>query len=126
MGRVQNSVKLIVLFIVIYSILLLGIIFSVNMRSNSSFYQIERLDNLSKILFIFIFISLGRLPPLLGFIIKLLVLKRLILIIGIITIISLVFMSLMILYTYISRFFFLFKNNTINKTKNKNKKNKIS
>ena len=104
--RVQNSVKLIVLFIVIYSILLLGIIFSVNMRSNSSFYQIERLDNLSKILFIFIFISLGRLPPLLGFMIKLLVLKRLILIIGIFTIISLVFMSLMILYTYISRFFF--------------------
>jgi len=104
--RVQNSVKLIILFIFIYSILLLGIIFSVNMRSNSSFYQIERLDNLSKILFIFIFISLGRLPPLLGFIIKLLVLKRLILIIGVFTIISLVFMSLIILYTYISRFFF--------------------
>merc|ERR1712062_888823 len=91
-------------FIVIYSILLLGIIFSVNMRSNSSFYQIERLDNLSKILFIFIFISLGRLPPLLGFMIKLLVL-----IIGIFTIISLVFMSLMILYTYISRFFFFLR-----------------
>merc|ERR1712083_1059987 len=59
-------------------------------------------------LFIFIFISLGRLPPLLGFMIKLLVLKRLILIIGIFTIISLVFMSLMILYTYISRFFFFY------------------
>ena len=91
--RAQNSVKLIIIFIIIYSILLLGIMFSVNIRSNSSFYQIERLDNLSKILFIFIFISLGRLPPLLGFIMKLLVLKRLILILEVFTIISVRFRS---------------------------------
>merc|ERR1712055_101127 len=109
MGRVQISTKLILIFILIYSVLLIGIIFSTDIRSNSSFYQIERLDNFSKIIFIFIFISLGSLPPLLGFLSKLLVLKRLILIIGLSVIVTLVFISLIILYTYISRFFFLFK-----------------
>merc|ERR1711909_240705 len=97
---------LILIFILIYSVLLIGIIFSTDIRSNSSFYQIERLDNFSKIMFIFIFISLGSLPPLLGFLSKLLVLKRLILIIGLSVIVTLVFISLIILYTYISRFFF--------------------
>jgi len=104
--RVQISTKLILIFILIYSVLLIGIIFSTDIRSNSSFYQIERLDNFSKIMFIFIFISLGSLPPLLGFLSKLLVLKRLILIIGLSVIVTLVFISLIILYTYISRFFF--------------------
>ena len=104
--RVQNSIKLILIFILIYSVLLLGIIFSTDIRSNSSFYQIERLDNFSKIIFIFIFISLGSLPPLLGFLRKLLVLKRLVLIRGLSILIALVFISLIILYTYMSRFFF--------------------
>merc|ERR1711909_69106 len=101
--RVQISTKLILIFILIYSVLLIGIIFSTDIRSNSSFYQIERLDNFSKIMFI----SLGSLPPLLGFLSKLLVLKRLILIIGLSVIVTLVFISLIILYTYISRFFFI-------------------
>ena len=92
--RVQISTKLILIFILIYSVLLIGIIFSTDIRSNSSFYQIERLDNFSKIMFIFIFISLGSLPPLLGFLSKLLVLKRLILIIGLSVIVTLVFISL--------------------------------
>ena len=50
--------------------------------------------------------SLGSLPPLLGFLSKLLVLKRLILIRGLSILVALVFISLIILYTYISRFFF--------------------
>ena len=103
---VQNSAKLILSFILIYSILLLGIIFSINMRRNSSFYQMERLDNFSKAMFIFIFISLGSLPPLLGFLGKLLILKTVILTVRLPAIILLVFTSLIILYTYISRFFF--------------------
>merc|ERR1712183_657851 len=101
---VQNSAKLILSFILIYSILLMGIIFSINIRRNSSFYQIERLDNFSKV--IFMFISLGSLPPLLGFLAKLLVLKTIILTVRLPAIILLVFTSLIILYTYISRFFF--------------------
>merc|ERR1719376_595162 len=103
---VQNSAKLILSFILIYSILLMGIIFSINIRRNSSFYQIERLDNFSKVIFIFMFMSLGSLPPLLGFLAKLLVLKTIILTVRLPAIILLVFTSLIILYTYISRFFF--------------------
>ena len=118
---VQNSAKLILSFILIYSILLLGIIFSINMRRNSSFYQMERLDNFSKAMFIFIFISLGSLPPLLGFLGKLLILKTVILTVRLPAIILLVFISLIILYTYISRFFFLSKYDTIYKIKIKNK-----
>ena len=76
------------------------------MRRNSSFYQMERLDNFSKAMFIFIFISLGSLPPLLGFLGKLLILKTVILTVRLPAIILLVFTSLIILYTYISRFFF--------------------
>merc|ERR1711875_125154 len=76
-----------------------GIVFSTNTRNNTSLFQIEGLDNFSKLIFIFIFLSLGRLPPLLGFLIKLLVLKSMIFITGIPVIIVL-------LYTYISRFFY--------------------
>jgi len=104
--RVHLSVKLILIFMFIYSILLLGIIFSTNISNNTSLFQIEGLDNFSKLIFIFIFISLGSLPPLLGFLIKLLVLKSLIIIVGAPTIIILVFISLIIFYTYISRFFY--------------------
>merc|ERR1719315_745868 len=50
----SSITKLILIFILIYSVLLIGIIFSTDIRSNSSFYQIERLDNFSKIVFIFI------------------------------------------------------------------------
>merc|ERR1712243_199107 len=80
--RVHLSVKLILIFMFIYSILLLGIIFSTNISNNTSLFQIEGLDNFSKLIFIFILISLGSLPPLLGFLIKLLVLKSLIIIVG--------------------------------------------
>ena len=104
--RVHLSVKLILRFIFIYIILLLGIVFSTNTRNNTSLFQIEGLDNFSKLIFIFIFLSLGSLPPLLGFLIKLLVLKSMIFITGIPVIIVLVFTSLIILYTYISRFFY--------------------
>lgn len=102
----QNSAKLILSFIFIYFILLTGIIFSINIRRNSSLYQIERLDNFSKVMFMFMFISLGSLPPLLGFLGKLLILKTIILTVRLPAIILLVFTSLIILYTYISRFFF--------------------
>jgi len=102
----QNSAKLILSFIFIYSILLIGIIFSINIRRNSSFYQIERLDNFSKAMFMFMFISLGSLPPLLGFLGKLLILKTIILTVRLPAMILLVFTSLIILYTYVSRFFF--------------------
>merc|ERR1719206_731144 len=104
--RVHLSVKLILSFIFIYIILLLGIVFSTNTRNNTSLFQIEGLDNFSKLMFMFIFLSLGSLPPLLGFLIKLLVLKSIIYITGIPVIIILVFISLIILYTYISRFFY--------------------
>merc|ERR1719334_2283350 len=74
--------------------------------SSTSFPQIGGINNLPGVIFIFIFISLGRLPPLLGFLGKLIILKRVILIIGLPLFLLTVFTSLIILYTYMSRFFY--------------------
>merc|ERR1712025_76411 len=83
----QSSIKLILVFIFIYVILLLGVLYISDTISSTSFPQIDGINNLSGVIFIFMFISLGRLPPLLGFLLT-------------------VFTSLIILYTYISRFFY--------------------
>ena len=102
----QSSIKLILVFIFIYVILLLGVLYISDTISSTSFPQIGGINNLSGVIFIFIFISLGRLPPLLGFLGKLIILKRIILIIGLPLFLLTVFTSLIILYTYISRFFY--------------------
>merc|ERR1719481_947478 len=99
----QSSIKLILVFIFIYVILLLGVLYISDTISRTSFPQIGGINNLSGVIFIFIFISLGRLPPLLGFLGKLIILKRIILIIGLPLFLLTVFTSLIILYTYISR-----------------------
>merc|ERR1711873_327397 len=59
------------------------------------------------IILIFIFISLGGLPPFLGFLSKVLVLKLAIYIFNYIFLLIIIYTSLIILYCYISRFFFL-------------------
>ena len=102
----QSSIKLILVFIFIYIILLLGVLYISDTMSSTSFPQIGGINNLPGVIFIFIFISLGRLPPLLGFLGKLIILKRVILIIGLPLFLLTVFTSLIILYTYISRFFY--------------------
>merc|ERR1712117_1018552 len=93
-------------FIFIYTILLLGVLYISDTISSTSFPQIGGINYLPGVIFIFIFISLGRLPPLLGFLGKLIILKRIILIIGLPLFLLTVFTSLIILYTYISRFFY--------------------
>ena len=69
------STKLFFLFILIYTYLLIGFsIFYKSYRINI-FIQINRINILDKIILIMLFMSLGGLPPLLGFLRKYLIIK---------------------------------------------------
>ena len=93
----QSSIKLILVFI--YVIFLLGVLYISDTILSTSFPQIGGTNNLSGVILIFIFILLGRLRPLLGFLGKLIILKRIILIIGLPLFLLAVITSLIILYT---------------------------
>merc|ERR1712154_490910 len=108
-----------------YIILLLGVLYTSDTISSTSFPQIGGNNNLPGAIFIFIFISLGRLPPLLGFLGKLIILKRIILIIGLPLFLLTVFTSLIILYTYISRFFYYIRFSPAIKVTKNNGRSKI-
>jgi len=94
----QGSIKLILVFIFIYVIFLLGVLYISDTISSTSFSRIGGTNNLSGVIFIFIFMSLGRLPPLLGLLGKLIILKRIVLIIGLPLFLLTVITSLIILY----------------------------
>merc|ERR1712133_253568 len=79
--------------------LILRIVFIYNNNGTNSLIQMNNMNNFDKIILIFILISLGGLPPFLGFLSKVLVLKLAIYIFN--------YIFLIILYCYISRFFFL-------------------
>merc|ERR1712043_138688 len=91
------SIKLILIFIIIYIYLLLGIYIFYNIYYYNIFIQINRINFFDKIIIILLFISLGGMPPILGFLRKLLILK-------IIFIYENIFLFL--LYHYISRIYF--------------------
>jgi len=61
------SIKLILLFIIIYMYILLGIYIFYNIYYYNIFIQINRINYFDKIIIILIFISLGGMPPILGF-----------------------------------------------------------
>merc|ERR1711992_99283 len=95
MGISRNilSLKLIFLFIIIYIYMLLGIYIFYNKYYYNIFTQINRINYFDKILIVLIFMSLGGIPPILGFLRKLMVL-------------IIIFCSLILLYHYISRIYF--------------------
>ena len=100
------STKLFFLFILIYTYLLIGFtIFYKSYRINI-FIQINRINILDKIILIMLFMSLGGLPPLLGFLRKYLIIKFIIYNINWLFILLIVFRSLYLLYFYISRIYF--------------------
>merc|ERR1711872_448402 len=101
----QISAKIIIIYFRIYFILILRIVFIYNNNGTNSLIQMNNMNNFDKI--ILIFISLGGLPPFLGFLSKVLVLKLAIYIFNYIFLLIMIYTSLIILYCYISRFFFL-------------------
>merc|ERR1739838_695301 len=115
----QLNIKLLTIFISIYILLLVGVLLIYNKNIYRLFIQINRIEFMDKIMITFVFISLGGLPPLLGFLGKLLVLKNILIYINIVFLFSLIYTSLIVLYHYLSRIFFLITYTPILKCSNK-------
>merc|ERR1712215_534902 len=64
------------IFMTIYFLLLVGVRFRYSPHAYGAFNQLSTMPPLEKILMVFVLMSLGGLPPLLGFLGKLIVLKN--------------------------------------------------
>lgn len=100
------SLKLILLFIFIYIYILLGIYIFYNIYYYNIFIQINRINFFDKIIIIMVFISLGGIPPMLGFLRKLLILKIIFIYENMFLFLIIIFSALILLYHYISRIYF--------------------
>ena len=94
------------LFIVIYIYILIGIYIFYNSYYYSIFIQINSINLFDKIIIILVFMSLGGIPPILGFLRKLLILKIIFYYENIVLFLMIIFSSLILLYHYISRIYF--------------------
>ena len=100
------SLKLMFLFIVIYIYILIGIYIFYNSYYYRIFIQINSINLFDKIIIILVFMSLGGIPPILGFLRKLLILKIIFYYENIVLFLMIIFSSLILLYHYISRIYF--------------------
>lgn len=105
-SRLWANLKLLRIFIIIYFLLLVGVRFRYSSHACGAFNQLSTVPPLEKILIVFVLMSLGGLPPLLGFLGKLIVLKNIIYFMDFMFIIILLYTALIILYHYMSRIFF--------------------
>merc|ERR1711902_97071 len=99
-------IKLILIFIVIYMYILVGIYIFYNIFYYRLFIQINRIIFSDKVIIVILFISLGGIPPLLGFLRKFLILKIVLVYENIFLFLIIIFSSLVLLYHYISRIYF--------------------
>merc|ERR1712235_68290 len=99
-----------IIFILIYLFMLVGIYFIYNLYNINIFYQIVSINLFDKFFIVMLFISLGGMPPLLGFLRKYLILKILLLEEKVYIILMMIFSSLLILYYYLSRRYFYLTN----------------
>ena len=100
------SLKLMILFLTIYIFLLMGIYLFYNSFYYNLFIQINRINFFDKIIIVLLFISLGGMPPLLGFLRKFLILKIIFIYENLILFLIIIFSSLVLLYHYMSRIYF--------------------
>merc|ERR1711929_64560 len=82
--------------------ILVGIYFIYNLYNINIFYQIVSINLFDKFFIVMLFISLGGIPPLLGFLRKYLILKILLLEEKVYIILIMIFSSLLILYYYLT------------------------
>ena len=109
--RTLLSLKIILLFIVIYMYIILGVVRIYNFYRLNVFYQINSIVFLDKFIILIVFISLGGMPPMLGFLRKIIILKIIINnSLRIILIFTIVISSLTLLYFYLSRIYFYLTN----------------
>merc|ERR550519_1095713 len=73
--RILTRYGLFILFIFLYFILLLGVIIYTMVPGSISFTNLYIINSINKTIFIFTFMSLGRVPPFIGFIAKIMVIK---------------------------------------------------
>jgi NADH-quinone oxidoreductase subunit N len=105
------SLKLIFLFMRVYMFLLIGFVILYNFYGSSIFTQINSSAFSDKFFMVIVFMSLGGMPPLLGFFSKILILKILINnFIRLSIIFGIIMCSLLLLYFYLSRIYFYLRN----------------
>jgi len=109
--RVLFSLKIIFIYLRIYIYLLIGFINIYKFYGLSIFTQINSIIFFDKFIMLIIFISLGGMPPLLGFLGKIIILKILLNnFIRITIIFAIIVSSLLLLYFYLSRIYFYLTN----------------
>ena len=101
MIRVIISIKLFFLFLMLYMFILRGFIVLYKTYSINIFIQINSMNFLDKLILIMLFISLGGLPPLLGFLRKFLIVKFILYNLNIF-LLYLLFLDLFTCYIFIS------------------------
>merc|ERR1711994_297144 len=104
------SLKLIIIFFIIYIYMLSGVIFIYGQIKLGRFFYINSINFFDKFFLILVFMSLGGIPPLLGFLRKFVVLKILSSFFNIFFLILIIFSSLILLYFYLSRLYFFLSN----------------
>ena len=106
LSRNLLSIKLILTFIIIYLYILVGIYIFYNKFYYRLFIQVNRMSFFDKVIIVLLFMSLGGIPPLLGFLRKFLILKIILIYENIYLFLIIIFSSLILLYHYISRIYF--------------------
>ena len=105
------SIKIIFIFMIIYMFLLGGFINVFNFQGLKIFNQINSIMFFEKFSIIMLFISLGGMPPLLGFLRKIIILKIILInFFNMVFILIVIFSSLILLYFYLSRIYFFLRN----------------
>lgn len=97
---ILSNVKIFIIFISLYIFVLGGLLFFNPLKINFRFLQTYKLFD--KFFLVFVLLSLGGLPPFLGFIIKAIVIKKSIILISLTIFIPVVIRSLIVLYIYIT------------------------
>jgi len=102
----QSSYLIFFLFFRIYTTILYCLTTLLSNLMITRFYELGRVSSIFKMLLVYLFMSLGGMPPFLGFLGKICILKENIHFINRIFLVSLVLSSLRVLYLYISRSFY--------------------
>ena len=105
------SIKIIFLFIAIYIYLVIGFINIYNFYGMNIFTQINSIIFFDKFFLVMVFISLGGIPPILGFLRKMIILKVMLNnFVRLIIVFIVVMSSVLLLYFYLSRIYFYLSN----------------
>ena len=105
------SIKIIFLFMMIYMYLVMGFINIYSFYNINMFTQMNSIIFFDKFFLVIVFISLGGMPPILGFLRKIIILKIILNnFISLVIVFIIVISSVLLLYFYLSRIYFYLSN----------------